>query len=152
MVDLKKILKLTLNKPIIASTDGSSIWSGCKKTTKIKRIAFTSCSYEPDSRYCKPYLHVEARFYFTKKDWNIWNDGLIYTDYKWINQVRKKFNELDCVKGLTSKSSLQYTEQGMQGDNYVSTAFTIYSTKKIDEFCKRNNIKKSDLYYKEEND
>lgn len=59
----------------------------------------------------------ELRVYFDTT-WDVTKDGLIYTD----TQFLKEFRELLCQGGFTVDEALDvtYSEQGMQGDDYVS--------------------------------
>lgn len=57
----------------------------------------------------------ELRVYFTKRSWNIDKHGLIYTDNKFLKQLKGLLKE----KGFAA-ADVYYSEQGMQGDNYVS--------------------------------
>jgi hypothetical protein len=61
----------------------------------------------------------ELRAYFDPKEWNVDTDGLIYTDMMW------KHSFLTCMENVLGFSpdatlDVSYSEQGMQGDNFVS--------------------------------
>jgi hypothetical protein len=71
----------------------------------------------------------ELCVYFDKRTWSVKkksgsNDitggkhGLIYTDPLWIHQLRFKLTQL----GFSARAAadVDYSEQGMQGENYVS--------------------------------
>jgi hypothetical protein len=67
-----------------------------------------------------PYINDEADFgelrvYFNTQDWDVDEVGLIYTDSKFIAEVKEIFK----AAGFDS-SDISYSEQGMQGDDYVS--------------------------------
>jgi hypothetical protein len=67
-----------------------------------------------------PYVSDEADFgelrvYFDTDTWDIEKHGLIYTDRLFLKQLREKLSEI----GFEG-SDVEYSEQGMQGDNYVS--------------------------------
>ena len=51
--------------------------------------------------------------YFNTADWDVDKDGLIYTD----TQFKQELNAFLAEQGL---GQADYSEQGMQGDNYVS--------------------------------
>lgn len=53
--------------------------------------------------------------YFTLKSWDPDKHGLIYTDDKFLKEFRKLLNSI----GLPGRN-VYYSEQGMQGDNYVN--------------------------------
>ena len=114
----KNIVKLV--KSITATTNGEGFWSTEKRLVNIKSIEIDSITDDNgeeievgDNR--TPAAIMWLRVYFNRKDWNVEKHGLIYTDTKWIAQLRKGLREI----GLTA-ADLDYTEQGMQGDDYVS--------------------------------
>lgn len=53
--------------------------------------------------------------YFEPRTWDIDRDGLIYTDQGWIKELRETAKQL----GFERADELDYTEQGMQGEDYV---------------------------------
>jgi hypothetical protein len=55
----------------------------------------------------------ELCVYFDTEDWDVNTDGLIYTDKQFLQEL----NAFLLQQGLTE---VGYSEQGMQGDNYVS--------------------------------
>ena len=57
----------------------------------------------------------ELRVYFNTKTWDVEHDGLIYTDKQFVSNLREFCN----VQGLDG-TDVDYSEQGMQGDDYVS--------------------------------
>lgn len=52
--------------------------------------------------------------YFDETSWNIDTDGLIYTDPQWLSELNT------FLQGKGFDETLDYTEAGMQGRNYVS--------------------------------
>jgi hypothetical protein len=65
-----------------------------------------------------PYVNDEKTFgelcvYFDTRDWDVNTDGLIYTD----SQFLRELNAFLVEQGLCAAS---YSEQGMQGTDYVS--------------------------------
>jgi len=87
-------------------TSGDGYWSERAKAVNITKI-------------CVPYIAEDYDFgelcvYFDDS-WDVDNDGLIYTD---------KLFERELKEWLTSQgydaSDVSYSEQGMQGDHYVS--------------------------------
>jgi hypothetical protein len=65
--------------------------------------------------YSVPYVNEESDFgelrvYFDTKTWNVETDGLIYTDPAFLSAIRVAFGTDD----------IHYSEQGMQGTNFVS--------------------------------
>ena len=87
-------------------TDGGGYWSEVARDIRITDI---QCSYDPEYKE-----YGELLVYFDTKDWDVSKDGLIYTDKLFMSYL-KDF----CDKhGLTD--DVDYSEQGMQGDDYVS--------------------------------
>lgn len=94
-------------KQIIATleTDGSGLWSDTSKNVDITDI---------DIRPITPNFG-ELRVYFDLASWNPYEDGLIYTDDKFLKGLKELLAEVD-----TNLMDICYSEQGMQGDDYVS--------------------------------
>jgi flagellar biosynthesis regulator FlaF len=101
-------MKINVN----ANNDGSSLWSGVKRETKIYDLDVSRYDDGEDDTY----IHLEA--FFTKRTWDTSRHGLIYTDNNWIREFRKGLISLGLTPGAAR--AIDYTEQGMQGDNYVS--------------------------------
>jgi hypothetical protein len=57
----------------------------------------------------------ELRVRFNTATWDTHKDGLIYTDKQFMRELK----ELLTAKGFDA-SDVDYSEQGMQGDTYVS--------------------------------
>lgn len=95
----------------VTRTDGNGYWSKSVKTVTINRVRLAYVNEEGD--------FGELRAYFDTRDWDVDTDGLIYTDMMW------KHSFLTCMENEMGFSpdailDLSYSEQGMQGDNYVS--------------------------------
>ena len=58
---------------------------------------------------------VEINASFDPNTWDVERDGLIYTDEMFLEGLRRKISDL-CGNNTT----IDYTEEGMQGDDYVS--------------------------------
>jgi hypothetical protein len=91
----------------ILNTAGDGLWSRRATEVKIVDIAVTYLNDEKD--------FGELRVYFDTREWNVDKDGLIYTDKRFLDDLKdflwgEGFNDQD----------VNYSEQGMQGDNYVS--------------------------------
>ena len=91
-------------------TDGKGLWSQFEKTVTILEVELRYVNDEGD------FGELCARF-----DTNTWNcdeNGLIYTDPRWIDEFRGLMRSL----GFTRQAcdDITYSEQGMQGYNYVS--------------------------------
>ena len=91
------------------TTDGSGCWSNHKRTVILKNAEVTYCA--DDKKF------GELRVYFDKRTWNVKQHGLIYTDRQFIKEFRLVLQKL----GFSAEESkINYSEQGMQGDDYIS--------------------------------
>jgi len=108
---------------IIASTDGKGLWTEEVRTVRIieLKVGYLSTHYYPEEP-----VHGELRAFFVPDgfnplEWNIHAFGLIYTDKKWIREFKQALRDM----GFTVRAvrDVGYSEQGMQGDNYVSMDF-----------------------------
>jgi hypothetical protein len=88
-------------------TDGRGYWSNVKREVKVTRLEL---NYVNDDQ-----TFGELCVYFDTRTWNTHEDGLIYTDSTFIKQL----NDELALAGFDS-SDVDYSEQGMQGDDYVS--------------------------------
>jgi len=91
----------------VLSTDGCGYWSDVAKDVKIIGYSVPYINDEKD--------FGELRVYFDVAYWDVSTDGLIYTD----RQFERQLVELLTRMGYAG-SDISYSEQGMQGDNYVS--------------------------------
>jgi hypothetical protein len=92
---------------VILSTVGDGYWSNAAKPVLITDMKLGYISDELD--------FGELRVYFDTKFWDVEKDGLIYTDSNFCSELREFLND----QGLVGKD-VSYSEQGMQGDDYVS--------------------------------
>jgi hypothetical protein len=89
-------------------TCGDGYWSSKARAVRIKELRV-------------PYIDEidmdfgELRVYFDRNDWDVNSDGLIYTD----SLFKKELKEFLTSIGIDA-SDVSYSEQGMQGDYYVS--------------------------------
>ena len=88
------------------NTNGKGYWSTERKAVKTTQIALPYVNDEQD--------FGELRVYFDKS-WDVYTDGLIYTDPLFLKELRAKLTEIGFVG-----NDVEYSEQGMQGNNYVS--------------------------------
>jgi len=95
--------KIKFNR--ILRTNGSSLWSGEQRNVHCRTIELIKHSDD----------FGELRVFFLKKTWNPVKHGLIYTDDLFERQLRDALGK----RGYDS-SDVSYSEQGMQGNNYVS--------------------------------
>lgn len=126
-----KTYTIKVKKPFVCEAYGNGFWSYENKKTTVKKITFEVGYFTGDS------VTLYAKVFFTQKEWNIEKDGLIYTDTNWIKDFNKNFVKLPEVKNLVKMKDIDYTEQGMQGDNYVSLSFDVRGKDNIMEFFSR---------------
>ena len=89
------------------NTNGKGYWS--RKATAVE-ITGLQLAYTNDEL-----SFGELRVFFNTKTWDVNKDGLIYTDKQFMRELK----ELLVLVGFDT-SDLSYSEQGMQGDTYVS--------------------------------
>ena len=91
---------------VVFSTAGDGYWSNVSKDVEVTDMKLGYVSDEQD--------FGELRVYFDTTTWNVNKDGLIYTDSKFRQDLMQFVKQQGLVVDLC------YSEQGMQGDNYVS--------------------------------
>lgn len=84
------------------TTSGTGLWSQVIKTVKCIGYSVPYTNEEND--------FGELRVRFDPDTWNTETDGLIYTDPAFLEHIRVVFGTND----------IEYSEQGMQGANFVS--------------------------------
>ena len=87
-------------------TNGKGFWTSVAKSVKITGL---NLRHDEESNW------GELQVFFDTNSWDIDRDGLIYTDDLFIKQLRKFLINLGFESG-----DVNYSEQGMQGDDYVS--------------------------------
>ena len=87
-------------------TNGKGFWTSVAKSVKITGL---------NLRHDEEFVWGELQVMFSEKSWDVDRYGYIYTDDLFLKQLRKYLISI----GLDS-SDVNYSEQGMQGDNYVS--------------------------------
>jgi hypothetical protein len=90
---------------VVFNTCGDGYWSRVAKAVEIVDIRLGYVADEKD--------FGELCVYFNTDTWDVTKDGLIYTD----SQFKEELNAFLAEQGL---ASAEYSEQGMQGDDYVS--------------------------------
>jgi hypothetical protein len=88
-------------------TSGDGYWSNLQRSVEITHLQLAYTNDELD--------FGELRVRFNTKTWDVNKDGLIYTDNLFLAQLK----DFLTAKGFDA-SDVTYSEQGMQGDNYVS--------------------------------
>jgi hypothetical protein len=91
----------------VLETAGTGYWSNVAKKVQLTGIDLGYINDEED--------FGELRVFFDTKTWNTDTDGLIYTDRLFLDLLSGEL----LGAGLNS-IDVSYSEQGMQGDNYVS--------------------------------
>lgn len=91
----------------IIKTAGDGFWSTHQQNVQ--------CTIAEVSYVNSPQTFGELRVYFDTNSWNVDESGLIYTDDGFLAGVHEAFK----LAGF-DPSDIEYSEQGMQGDNYVS--------------------------------
>lgn len=95
----------TVNQSL--STNGQGYWSNVAGEVKITGLDVAYVNDEGN--------FGELRVYFDTKSWDVDANGLIYTDKQFMKELR------DLLTGMGFASDdVGYSEQGMQGDDYVS--------------------------------
>jgi hypothetical protein len=105
---------------IEAHTNGKGHWTEEQRMVIINEIdiGYSSLIYYPEEPFFGELRAYFEPHGFTPGSWNINGHGLIYTDKLWLREFRKGLREL----GLSIKAvqDVSYSEQGMQGSDYVS--------------------------------
>ena len=89
------------------NTNGRGYWSNTVAAVEITALQLAYINDEQD--------FGELRVSFNKATWDVNKQGLIYTDKQFMRELK----ELLTAKGFDA-SDVSYSEQGMQGDTYVS--------------------------------
>jgi hypothetical protein len=87
-------------------TGGDGYWSQAKRLIPVTRLEL-STNDEGD--------FGELRVYFDVRNWNVDKLGLIYTDRAFMTSLQRRLDKM----GLAG-ADVGYSEQGMQGTDYVS--------------------------------
>jgi hypothetical protein len=89
------------------NTVGDGYWSNKAKAVQITGLQLAYTNDELD--------FGELRVRFNTSTWDTNKDGLIYTDSLFLEELCELLTDM----GFDA-SDVSYSEQGMQGDNYVS--------------------------------
>jgi hypothetical protein len=95
---------------IVFNTSGDGYWSNRKEPVEIVDMRLGYVADDKD--------FGELCVYFNRADWDVDRDGLIYTDSQFIQDLYAFLT----AQGLST--DVEYSEQGMQGDDYVSLDVT----------------------------
>ena len=118
---------------VILNTNGNGLWSDVERAVRIVDMVLdVGTEYEDDKT-----IFGEFRVYFNTEDWDTAEDGLIYTDKGFLRELREFLD----AHGLPG-DDVCYSEQGMQGDDYVSLDA---GTKFYNAWMQKFNIAKEQL-------
>jgi hypothetical protein len=92
---------------VVLHTNGRGFWSREQRAVSVVRLEIGYVN--EDNTF------GELCVYFDTSTWDPNKHGLIYTDELFMQELRRQLDTM----GLAS-SDVDYSEQGMQGDNYVS--------------------------------
>lgn len=101
-----------LDVEIVASTDGKGYWSRSAKQVVVERVGISYVSNYGGR------LSGELRAWFDPSKWKTEEEGLIYTDEHWLEEFKEGLMGIGFSK--SAADDVTYSEQGMQGDDYVS--------------------------------
>lgn len=123
---------ITLEVPIICTTSGNGHWSSHKKQTRVNKIElgfYKYCYKDSNSIYVNAII--------PKSSWSVKRYGLIYTDPQWLRDFN---SQVKILLPHVFTDYVDYTEQGMQGNDYVSMSMLLKGQRKMREFMLRNDM------------
>lgn len=94
----------------VIQTGGDGLWSQAVKEVRLTRLTIDTWQGLDED------LCGEMRVYFDTATWDVYTDGLIYTD----EQFKGRLAMLLKIKGFDADDWFGYSEQGMQGRDFVS--------------------------------
>ena len=92
---------------VVLHTCGDGYWSTVAKAVEIVDMQINYCDEDKE--------FGELCVYFNTDKWNCEKDGLIYTDGEFIDELQDFL-----IKHNLAGADVSYSEQGMQGEDYVS--------------------------------
>jgi hypothetical protein len=98
---------------IILNTDGKGLWSRQAKPVIVTGLDCIITKMEDEDK-----LFGELMVRFDTKSWDTDKDGLIYTDDLFLTQLHEFLLSQGFIR--ETATDVSYSEQGMQGDEYVS--------------------------------
>ena len=103
------MLDITVNK--MFNTSGDGLWSEVAKEVFVESISMYIAADAEDG------YDGDLQAYYTEETWND-SYGLIYTDSAFLECVHTAL--IKAGISIEAAEDVCYSEQGMQGDNYVS--------------------------------
>ena len=92
------------------NTNGLGYWSNKRKAVDVTKLDLQYINNEKD--------FGELCVHFTQASWDTAVDGLVYTDKLFRTELRAYLQTLGFSEA--EANDVSYSEQGMQGDTYVS--------------------------------
>jgi hypothetical protein len=92
---------------VTLNTNGKGLWTDVTAPVRATELVL---AYVDDEEG-----FGELRVHFDTKSWDVNSRGLIYTDPQFLFELKAELT----LKGFDT-SDISYSEQGMQGDDYVS--------------------------------
>lgn len=96
-------------------TNGTGYWSNVKKKVTITDMVTEQSDFDYVIGVSDNPEFGELMVYFDTDTWDVKKDGLIYTDKQFLKDLRAFLDN----HGLPG-ADVHYSEQGMQGNDYVS--------------------------------
>lgn len=100
----------------VLNTAGNGLWSNTAKSVQITGLELLVWDDELDEGEVPEY--GELRVYFNTDNWDVNKEGLIYTDSQFENELA--INLIAMGFDAEAAGNVGYSEQGMQGKNFVS--------------------------------
>ena len=91
-------------------TNGRGYWSTTAKAVDVEALDLQYITNDKD--------FGELCLHFNTNDWDTATDGLIYTDKLFMQELRAYLQTVGFTEA--EANDVNYSEQGMQSDNYVS--------------------------------
>ena len=97
------------------NTNGRGFWSRTATAVDVTKMYLQYCNSEKDFGELCVYFATDD---FTANEWDVSVDGLIYTDKLFLQELRAYLQTIGFSE--SEANDVSYSEQGMQGDAYVS--------------------------------
>jgi hypothetical protein len=109
-----------MNVNLETHTNGKGLWTTEQRLVIINKL---SIGYNSQIYYPEDPFNGELRAHFephgfTTGSWNVPGHGLIYTDKLWMKEFKAGLRSLGF--SIKAVQNIGYSEQGMQGDDFVS--------------------------------
>lgn len=113
------MLEIPVNK--MFTVGGGGLWSNTAKEVFVESLSIvvnTVNEYADDDTDEVCYCDGDLQACFTTDTWDVDTLGLIYTDTAFLDCVQTEL--IKAGISIEAAEAVSYSEQGMQGDNYVS--------------------------------